>query len=95
MAYQEKPGMAGDALSDETPGADGSAAPGTSEGADETIHIPADVLPPGIKEGDCLRCTGMDENGCMFTKESADEGTPWESDFRREMSPREPQQEAS
>ena len=60
------------------------------------IHIPSDLLPPGIKEGDTLRCTAMDENGCTFEHEPAKEmGPSWEEDFRSSMSPQKPEQEAS
>ena len=66
-------------------------------GKEGEIHIPSDVLPPGIKEGDILRCTAMDENGCTFEHEPAEEdmGPAWEDDFRSSMSPQKPEQEAS
>jgi hypothetical protein len=69
-------------------------------GQSEPIHIAADMLPQGIAEGDMLKCTGMDENGCSFELvkgegQTGEDGTSWEDDFRNEMSPRQPQQEAS
>ena len=66
-------------------------------GKEGEIHIPSDVLPPGIKEGDILRCTAMDENGCTFEHEPAEEdmGPSWEQDLRSSMSPQKPEQEAS
>ena len=84
---------------------DAGATPGASDmpkgdGAGEPVHIAADQLPPGIKEGDCLRCTGMDESGCTFEIEAGEggekkeEGTPWEEDFRASMSPKAPQEGA-
>jgi len=67
-----------------------------SEAKPTEVHIPSDVLPPGIKEGDMLRCTAMDENGCTFEHEpaAAEEGESWEQDFRKEMSPQTSQSEA-
>ena len=62
------------------------------------IHIAADMLPPGIKEGDMLKCTGMDEAGCSFELVRGGgepEGESWEADFRKSMSARQPQEEAS
>lgn len=61
-----------------------------------SIQIPSEYLPPNIKEGDSLRCTTMDESGCSFVLETGEtaEEPEWEDDFRKEMSPREPQQEA-
>ena len=65
-------------------------------GQEGEIHIPSDLLPPGIKEGDVLRCTAMDENGCTFEHEPAKEmGPSWDEDFRSSMSPQKPEQEAS
>jgi hypothetical protein len=67
-------------------------------GQSETIHIASDMLPPGIKEGDCLHCTGMDENGCQFELEKGEgpnTGESWEEGFRRDMSAQNPTAEAS
>ena len=64
----------------------------------EAIHIGSDMLPPGIKEGDCLHCVGMDENGCQFELEKGegpDTGESWEDGFRRDMSAAKPSEEAS
>ena len=64
----------------------------------EPIHIQADMLPPGIKEGDMLKCTGMDDNGCSFelVKGAMEEqGESWEDGFRKDMSARAPREEAS
>lgn len=85
MAYDmQKPGEEPGAMAGET--------------AAESIHIPKESLPDSIKEGDCLRCTGMDDSGCTFALEKGDsmEGDGgWESELRKQMSPREPGQEAS
>lgn len=91
MPLNETPTPAGDQLA-------GSAAGTGDEGkADKSIHIPADALPPGIKEGDTLKCVAMDENGCSFQLTSStakDEGESWEKDFRKEMSPQNSKEEA-
>lgn len=77
----------------------GSETPGEGEaGEDKTIHIASDMLPPGIKEGDCLHCTGMDDNGCQFELEKGEgpaTGESWEDGFRRDMSASNPTEEAS
>lgn len=83
-------------------GADLEAAGAPAEASVDTpadqgeVQIPSDVLPPGIKEGDRLRCTAMGENGCSFVLEPGEspKEESWESDFRKEMSPQSPQQEA-
>ena len=83
---------AGKVPGEELAGGEGAA------GQSETIHIASDMLPPGIKEGDTLKCTGMDENGAQFELvkgEGPSEGTSWEHDFRKEMSATSPTQEAS
>jgi len=81
---------------------------GSDMGSESDIHIPSANLPKGIKEGDMLRCTGMDSSGCTFALESAEgeeqgEGDgssdnppdkSWESDFRDSMSPRNPDETA-
>ena len=95
MPYNDKPGMAADGL--EAGGSDMPMDKGGS-GEMEPIHIQADMLPPGIAEGDMLKCTGMDENGCSFElvkgeAKPADES--WEDGFRKEMSSRMPSEEAS
>lgn len=65
------------------------------EASDQGIHIAAEQLPAGISEGDCLRCTGMDESGCTFTLEKGEGAKEsWESDLRKEMSPTAPQEGA-
>jgi len=51
-----------------------------------------------MAEGDMLKCTGMDENGCSFDLvkgEAENSGDDWESAFRKEMSPQQPREEAS
>jgi hypothetical protein len=84
--------------SDMPPGA-GGAEPGADDpGKSDAIHIQADMLPPGIAEGDTLKCTGMDENGAQFelVKGAATStGESWEEGFRRDMSPQNPTAEAS
>lgn len=85
----------------ETPGAGAPAEmPAGGDAGEQAgeIRIPSDLLPPGIKEGDVLRCTSMDENGCSFEHEPAmeqSEGESWEADFRKEMSPQTPTSEAA
>jgi hypothetical protein len=96
MAYNEtmEEGMAPAATPEAAPAAPAPA------GEDKGIYIPSDYLPPGIKNGDVLRVTGMDEDGCTFVHEPAEGGEEgeggkaWEAGLRKEMSPREPQQEA-
>lgn len=81
MPLNQTPTPAGDQL---------SGGMGDEGKADKSIHIPADALPPGIKEGDTLKCVAMDENGCSFELTSStakDDGEAWEKDFRKEMSP--------
>ena len=71
---------------------------GDDAGQKETIHIQSDMLPQGIKEGDCLHCTGMDENGCQFELEKGEgpnNGESWEDGFRKDMSAMSGDQEAS
>ena len=83
----------GDDMPDKMGGGEGA----TDQKA-EPIHIASDMLPPGIKEGDCLHCTAMDENGCSFELEKGegpDTGESWEDSFRKEMSASAPTQEAS
>lgn len=75
--------------------------PGAKEemGEGGVIHIPKDMLPPGmsekIKKGDILefRCIGpADAEGDVpveyNTGESDEKEEPWEDQFRKEMSPR-------
>ena len=83
---------AGKVPGEELAGGDGAA------GQKETIHIQSDMLPQGIAEGDCLHCTGMDENGAQFELEKGEgpnTGESWEDSFRKEMSASAPTQEAS
>lgn len=80
-----------------TPDAQPDAPAAPSEPKAEAIHIQSDMLPQGIKEGDMLKCTGMDENGCQFelVKGEPAGGEDWESGFRKEMSALSPSKEAS
>ena len=80
------------------PAAEGLDSSGGDAVEKETIHIQSDMLPQGIKEGDCLHCTGMDENGCQFELEKGEgpeTGESWEDSFRKEMSAMSPQEGAS
>ena len=74
------------------PTVDAGTVPGGEQaGAAEAIHIPSDLLPSGIKEGDTLKCTGMDENGASFEMVKGEEGggeDEWSKEFRESMSPR-------
>lgn len=85
----EPPANAGAAL-----GADN----GADQGADDkSIHIPADALPPGIKQGDTLKCVAADEGGFTFELTSStaqDDSASWEADLKHEMSPQTPQEGA-
>jgi len=97
MPYDSMPGKDPEPAGDMAGGSD---MPPEKEGMEqnEPIHIQADMLPPGIKEGDCLHCTGMDENGCSFELEKGEgpaTGESWEDGFRKEMSARSPREEAS
>ena len=98
MAYGDEPGTPPAAAGLEAGGSDMPAQAGGEQAA-EPIHIQADMLPPGIKEGDSLKCTGMDENGCAFElvkgAEPAVGGESWEDGFRKEMSARSPREEAT
>lgn len=86
----------GNAAADLEAGAEAPAEGAPAEGG--AIQIPSQYLPPGIKEGDTLRCTAMSEDGCTFEHEAAggdgSEGEAWEQDFRKEMSPQQPQSQA-
>ena len=96
MPYMDKTG-ASPAADDLQEGGGGDTGEKTGESQD-TIHIQSDMLPPGIKEGDCLHCTGMDENGCQFELEKGEgpkTGESWEDSFRKEMSATKPTEEAS
>lgn len=97
MAYdQETPGQPPAADGLEAGGSDMPKGDGAQEQA-EPIHIQSDMLPQGIKEGDMLKCTGMDENGCQFelVKGEATPEPSWEDKFRADMSPQNPTEEAS
>jgi hypothetical protein len=65
---------------------------GDESGGMDEIHIAADQLPQGIKEGDMLVCTSMDEAGCSFRLEKSaggkGGGMSWEDEARQAMSPR-------
>lgn len=94
MAYDQN---AGQVL--QPPGGGNPSAPPEAgeEGAEKTVYIPSDYLPSGLKDGDALRVKGMDEEGCTFVLEPSGEeegDEAWESDLRKELSPRQPQQEA-
>ena len=99
MAYQPSSGAAPAGADLEAPPTAPAAAAGDDDpGKDDTIHIQADMLPPGVKVGDCLHCTGMDENGCQFELEKGEgpaTGESWEDGFRKEMSAMAPKEEAS
>ena len=106
MAFEDEHGIPGaaPAAAGLTPGGsdmppDAGGAGEDDPGKDDAIHIAADMLPPGIAEGDTLKCTGMDENGAQFelVKGAAPGGggDDWESAFRKEMSPQNPTAEAS
>jgi hypothetical protein len=89
---------AGDGPDNPKPDAQPDAPATTAEPKSDTIHIQSDLLPPGIKEGDMLKVTGMDENGCQFELvkgEQEGKGEDWESGFRKEMSALTPSEEAS
>jgi hypothetical protein len=97
MPYEDKSGTPPAAAGLEAGSGDAAMGEGAADQA-EPIHIQADMLPPGIAEGDMLKCTGMDENGCSFElvkgqAEPAKES--WEEGFRKEFSPQQSTEEAS
>lgn len=100
MAYGNNPGPA-DAMDEGMPPAPAPAEAEEGEYSEATTHLPTEVLGgQTFNPGDeiVLQVVSVDDTGITvkYAEEGGgeDEGASWEDDFRKEMSPRAPQQEA-